>query len=749
MGKRRNHGPRRFLIAPAVDAEAADRPGSSSGHPDGARARALVVDLFTNELGYVLVRVPEPTPVREGLPGRLIRSTSGWDRRPDDIVAVHLAGPGGLLGGSPGRHVFFTADEVPGRPRPAISTARILDALVEGAGIGQLLLLADTFASDASFCDATALSAATERLSRDLGHPDGLAVIGALQPTGMAAGAGFAELFAAAVRAMSRTGTRPSVLDLRAVLAHIEADPRRSPALCLAWAGGPGRLPAFVSEPRRAPGGAADANRRPPPSIGADRAESADPVGSQPESPDPGSASAGSHPPESVERADPPRDLIRPLLHAQGHGLPWEDVWPELASRLAGHRYTDADIAELIDRPPGEHVRIVETTVVERSYYRVDFLASDGPVPAYRDEDVDDAEIHTAFVRTLMSRVPYRSDGGRDWARAHPYTLRYLATHARNAGLLDEIVLDAEYLVHAHPSTLNPHLPTVRTPAARVAAAVYRASIGVHRTVGSTTRRRILALDALCIDAAPLAAALVAGIAPDAWKPLAATGGSVTPAALDTIRGQAGSVDAVVCATLDGRPVAVTASRDKSVRVRDLATGRSVGPPIAHEALAGRSHRTNALACTTLDGRVVVVGGSWDTAVRMWDLRTARLVREPFLGHEDSVTAVACTVLDGRPVAVTGSADQTVRVWDPHGPAPGHAVVLRRPRALRTPRPGPPGRPRRLLASQVADDPPAPRGSARHRGRPRDIDEVTSIHQVVRAAGPDIHLGRDVGRRRR
>jgi Caspase domain len=38
------------------------------------------------------------------------------------------------------------------------------------------------------------------------------------------------------------------------------------------------------------------------------------------------------------------RDLLRPLAYAEGQGLPWEDIWAPLASRISGRAYTNDDL---------------------------------------------------------------------------------------------------------------------------------------------------------------------------------------------------------------------------------------------------------------------------------------------------------------------------------------------------------------------------------------------------------------------
>ena len=116
---------------------------------------------------------------------------------------------------------------------------------------------------------------------------------------------------------------------------------------------------------------------------------------------------------------------------------------------------------------------------------------------------------------------------------------------------------------------------------------------------------------------------------------------------------------AVATAQLDGRPVVISGSRDRTVRVWDLTTGRHVGSPFT-----GHTREVVAVAAAQLDRRPVVISGSHDNTVRVWDLATGRPVGSPFIGHADWVWAVATTQIGGRPIVISGSMDKTVRVWD-------------------------------------------------------------------------------------
>ncbi|MFE6621307.1 caspase family protein [Streptomyces sp. NPDC057740] len=344
-------------------------------------------------------------------------------------------------------------------------------------------------------------------------------------------------------------------------------------------------------------------------------------------------------------------DLLRPLAYAEGQGLPWEDIWAPLASELSGRRRCTNEDLRRLRRDAGAYV--VEAVEDGRSVYRLYHET----MAEYVRRERSSERAHHAFTTVLRRTVPYRLDGARDWERAHPYALRHLAVHAAHAGLLDELVTEPEYLVHAGADTLVLRLLGVRSDTARLHAAVYRTSIQVHRHLDAAGRRRILALDAARYNEPSLLKAFNSGAPDQTWKPVAASGSLLFSNMLNAFTVPSSQVAAVACAVLDGRAVVVTGSVDKMLRIWDLATGQPVGRP-----MTGHTRKVDAVACTTLDGRPVAVSGSSDATVRAWDLASCEPVGRPMSGHTKRVDSVACTTLDGRPVAVTGS--ETLRVWD-------------------------------------------------------------------------------------
>ncbi|WTW92066.1 WD40 repeat domain-containing protein [Streptomycetaceae bacterium NBC_01309] len=123
----------------------------------------------------------------------------------------------------------------------------------------------------------------------------------------------------------------------------------------------------------------------------------------------------------------------------------------------------------------------------------------------------------------------------------------------------------------------------------------------------------------------------------------------------------------VATAVRHGRPVAVTGGGPESgLLVWDITTRTVVGAP-----LAGHTVQPVEIAATVVDGKPIVLTASYDRTVRMWDLAEGRQIGEALDAHGDALIAVTTADLAGRPVAVTAGRDNAMRLWDitPAGPA--------------------------------------------------------------------------------
>jgi WD40 repeat protein len=381
------------------------------------------------------------------------------------------------------------------------------------------------------------------------------------------------------------------------------------------------------------------------------------------------------------------RRLLTALAYARGDGLPRGDTWLRIGDTLGfGVAHTAGDLAKIFDSTAHYLVERVNEDAGQHTY-RVYHDALDQHLRE-ECERIHDAP-ERAITTALLEAVP-GCDGQRNWAAADVYTRHHLADHAAAAGQLDTLIADPEYLVHAAPRGLALHLHRAHSGSARLAAAVYRTSLGVHTTAPPAVRRQVLALDAARAGATSLQQQLVDHIPAGDWAPLWATGSDFTGALRDTLISQAGPVDYVTCTVLDGTPVAITVSNPRrgggaTVGVWDLTTGSS---------MASRSIPRCKAVCTLPDGTPVAITLGFDEAlsaydeterrwnhvetVRVWNLTTGTSIGKPLPiparqgGGIDSIFDVACTTAGDALVVViayndtdfNADTDNTVQVWD-------------------------------------------------------------------------------------
>ena len=285
----------------------------------------------------------------------------------------------------------------------------------------------------------------------------------------------------------------------------------------------------------------------------------------------PGTAAAAMH--SDLETrlgadADRARDLLRPLAFAFGAGLPWEDLWAPLSSKLSGRDYSDEDLVWL-RRQAGSYV--VEAMESGHSVYRLYHAA----LAEYLRQGCDEGRIHGLFFAFLMDRVP-ASRAGPDWSRAHPYILAHLATHAQRAEMLDGLVLDPRYLINAVPAGLLAALPAAQDPDAELAGRAYQRAVHQLRSQSDDDRLSYLELAARITHAARLTEAIAVRAPHRRWSVPWTHWPPEHPHRI--LDGHLGPINGVICADPgDGNPVAASIGQDAKLRVWDVVTAEPRG----------------------------------------------------------------------------------------------------------------------------------------------------------------------------
>ncbi|GIE35142.1 hypothetical protein Ait01nite_081870 [Actinoplanes italicus] len=351
------------------------------------------------------------------------------------------------------------------------------------------------------------------------------------------------------------------------------------------------------------------------------------------------------------------RAALAALAFAKGDGMPTELL------RVVAAALGPADPELFL----GDEVRLYLRTSCEPDGVSLLRLYHQGLADYLRVHPISAAERNDLVgpVAAALLRTRDTADGSRSWEFAPDYLLRHAVQHATDAGIVDQLLTDMDFLSHADAEPLLAELHHGRSAAGRLWSAVYRS---VHHLLNTDalTRHRLIDL------AARRYGALGSRMSPTRrragiFQPRWVTGSQLHPALQRTLR--AGAARVLACTTVNGRAIAVVGGIGGTVRVWDVASGEFVGPP-----LRSGTGRTTALECVMLAGRPAAVVGNADGTVQVWDLMTGEPVGAPLVTSppdvprsvhtQRRVTAVACTELEGRPIAVVGSADDRLRIWD-------------------------------------------------------------------------------------
>jgi WD40 repeat protein len=347
------------------------------------------------------------------------------------------------------------------------------------------------------------------------------------------------------------------------------------------------------------------------------------------------------------------RRMLLPLAFAEGQGLPRGDIWTRLASALSGVTCTEEDVSWALDVAAPY---ISEVTDGSRSVYRLFHQSLAEHLRGSSGRTME--EIQATIADALISTVPVSARTSRsEWFAAPPYVSQHLATHAAAAGVLDRLVGDPAFLLASNQLALLRALTSVVAEEARRVRSAYEQV--AHRLTPSHPigdRAADLQLSARRCGAEDLADGIDRLGIELPWS--ARWAWWSTSGAHRVLDGHAKEVRCVATGDLDGRPIAVTGSSDRTVRIWDLTSQRQVGKPLETDV------PVSAVAIGDLDDYTVALAGGTDGVVHVWDLSSGQQLGEPLRGHTSEIAAIALDDIDDVPVVLTASFDGTARLWN-------------------------------------------------------------------------------------
>ena len=349
----------------------------------------------------------------------------------------------------------------------------------------------------------------------------------------------------------------------------------------------------------------------------------------------------------------PAAHVLTALAYAEAPGLP-ATLWQLAVEATYGARLSGEDLTWFARSSAANFL-------VEAGYG----VTSDSPgrdaEPVYRlfHQALNDALLHartdiaprTTDVRALAQAFMKRGRLSK-WQGVSGYLLRSLPGHAQTAGLVDDLLTDDAYLLHADLRRL-------------MQVAEYASSADARR------RARLLRLTPRAIAALPGERAALFSVTEvldglgsaycaDGWgAPYRAQWAAVRPRSERAVlEGHQDGASAVCAVTVDGRDLLASAGHDGTVRIWDPATGEQ------RAVLQGHQDWVRAVCAVTVDGRDLLASAGHDGTVRIWDPATGeqRIVLQ---GHKGWVRAVCAVTVDGRDLLASAGDDQMVRIWDP------------------------------------------------------------------------------------
>lgn len=328
------------------------------------------------------------------------------------------------------------------------------------------------------------------------------------------------------------------------------------------------------------------------------------------------------------------------LAYAEAPGFPL-DLWKTAVAAISG---IDLSISAVKDftRSSAANFLIETSHVGEVSQYRLFHQALNDALISRRRDESSREEDERAIARAFMAE-------GRSlrWQNCPSYLFRSLAGHAHRGGILDEVLMDDEYLLQGDLRRLIPLADDGASEATRHRAQLLRKA---PQAIGANPAERVS-----LFSVTELQERLGSDFKEyQADTPYRAEWTTVAPRSEEvTLEGHAGGVGALCAVQAGGRQLLASGSGNGNLRLSDPSSGETV------RVLEGHTGTVIALCSIQTGGRTLLASIADSTSRRenevwLWDPTTGIKIRSLNNDSREAEDADATDAFTLRSVRVGG-----------------------------------------------------------------------------------------------
>ena len=331
------------------------------------------------------------------------------------------------------------------------------------------------------------------------------------------------------------------------------------------------------------------------------------------------------------------------------------DTWRAAAQALGAGHLTTQQLARFA-RSPAASFLVESSTDGGTAVFRLFHQALNDALLRARVQIATPVEDQRALTHAFI-----RAGRQSGWGQAPDYLLRSLPAHAVAAGMIDDLLADDAFLLHADLRRLIPLTDHATSKTGRRRSRLLRLT---PRAIPADPATR-MAMFSVTETLENLGHSYTSKNSPAPYR--AKWAAAVPHTERSVLEGHTDWVNAVCAFTVDGRTLLASGGSDEAVLIWDPATGTE------HAVLHGHTGGVTTVCAFTVGDRTLLASGSDDMTVRIWDPATGTQ-QAALHGHTGGVTTVCAFTVGDRTLLASGGSDEAVLIWDP-ATGTEHAVL--------------------------------------------------------------------------